>query len=125
MTSLSVLITRAVLLLSCTPALAVIPIVAVSADLDPAFDFSKYPECNTTSNATSIPVPKLAPQFSIKVEGKQNSADGFKLFDSEGYYEKDGQRGATVMYANGVRSTYLYDFISGKAYDIEGSEISS
>lgn len=97
-----------------------------------AFDFSTYPECNTTSptNSPDVPklspdVPKLSPEFTIKVEGKSLYGSGrFDIFDSEGYYEAEGQRGATVVYSNGSKTTFLYDFISGNAYDIpEGTAV--
>ncbi|GAU92047.1 hypothetical protein RvY_04192 [Ramazzottius varieornatus] len=86
----------------------------------PAWPFN-YTECNPTS-ATKDEVPKLSTKFTIKIEGKTDNADSapIMLFDSEGFYEEDGQRGATIVHQHGVKSIFLYDFISGRAYDIEG-----
>lgn len=91
----------------------------------PAWPFN-YTECSPTP-ATKDEVPKLSTKFTIKIEGKTDNADSspIMLFDSEGFYEEDGQRGATIVHQHGVESIFLYDFISGRAYDIEGTVSSS
>lgn len=82
------------------------------------FDFSKYPECNETGGKSPSPaVPKLSEAFSLKMEVKM---DANHYMDSEGYYEKEGQRGASFVMAGGIPSAYLFDFISGKAFSILG-----
>ena len=84
------------------------------------FNFDVFPECSGKSAVADPIVPKLATQFTVKIEGKSTTEKGvFTIFDSEGFYEAEQQRGATVVYQKGVKSTFLYDFDSGKAYDIE------
>ena len=90
----------------------------------PAWAFN-YSECrpNATGQAD---VPKLSKKFTIKIEGKTDLADGrspISMFDSEGFYEEEGQRGATIVHQHGIKSVFLYDFISGRAYDIEGTVV--
>ncbi|XP_055354250.1 uncharacterized protein LOC129599918 isoform X1 [Paramacrobiotus metropolitanus] len=92
---------------------------SASADVPP-FNFSIYPQCNFSTNttpSTQTPVPKLAETFTIKVEGKigENA-----YFDSDGYYEKEGQRGATYILSQGTKTSYLYDFITGDAFSVVG-----
>lgn len=103
-------------------ALAVIspPVAAVPLQPTP-FDFSIFPECVNSSGASPLPasVPKLAEEFSVKLEVKMGRNS---FIDSEGYYEKDGQRGSSYVLVGGQRSAYLFDFNSGSAFSVQNGE---
>ncbi|XP_055347809.1 uncharacterized protein LOC129594964 isoform X2 [Paramacrobiotus metropolitanus] len=98
--------------------------VRVSSDV-PAFDFSIYPLCDfktLTTPSKQTPVPKLAEAFTIKVEGKIGE---WGYFDSEGYSEKEGQRGRQCtkedLWKTGC-NTYAYYIAEVAGYSVISSK---
>lgn len=85
-------------------------------------DFTQFPECNYTED-TSQGIPKFAPEFEIRTEVKWAGKAALYTvsFESVGYYSVDGSRGATLITRDGKQSRFLYDFKSGRAYNIYGS----
>ncbi|XP_055344442.1 uncharacterized protein LOC129592430 [Paramacrobiotus metropolitanus] len=88
-----------------------------SADI-PVFDFSIYSLCNSatpTTPAKQTPLPELAETFTIGVERKRGET---VYFGADGHFDKNGQRGATIIRQAGTKTSYLYDFITGNAFRV-------